>query len=237
MFAGTQSKLDYARPHMTLNGLQAGEIMRRQIKPATLAVFVALYSHCRADWVCFPSRKRMAAMTGLSDRAVTSALGDLVKMEWIRRLGATPAGVLRYQLTAPSVPVGAGTVLPPPLEVSFPLKEEGRESKALLEEEGGPSVVLPSTQDWEEFSAFWPGPQTKEARGRYFALARETSWLAKDIRQRAECFLEFQKDLDRTTPTLAGVLDPSFLKLGDLNLKGMQAIADEEKQRRTRRRG
>jgi len=163
MFAGTQSKLDYARPHMTLNGLQAGEIMRRQIKPATLAVFVALYSHCRADWVCFPSRKRMAAMTGLSDRAVTSALGDLVKMEWIRRVGATPAGVLRYQLTAPSVPVGAGTVLPPPLEVSFPLKEEGRESKALLEEEGGPSVVLPSTQDWEEFSAFWPGPQTKEA--------------------------------------------------------------------------
>lgn len=240
MFAGAGHELLYPRPYMVFDGLKAQQIMDGSVKASEVRVYIALSSHCRADWIAWPSRKRLQALTGLkSERSVDQALKALLKLGWIDRAGATPGGVVRYRLGALPLRGDPRTKLHTPPALDCSQKGEGTEGRSSLEEgapQGGTQAV-PSTQDWEEFSAFWPGPQTKEARGRYFALARETGWLAKDIRQRAECFLEFQKDLDRTTPTLAGVLDPSFLKLGDRNLQGMQSIADEEKQRRTRRRG
>lgn len=90
--------LDFSREYLALPAPRAEQLMRREIPPADIAVYVALYSHCGKEWIAWPKAERLAAMTGVSKRRVLASLVRLRVAGWVEEVGRTSGGVVKYRL-------------------------------------------------------------------------------------------------------------------------------------------
>lgn len=228
----------FNRPYLVLDADKVEDVLLGRVTLATLKVYAALYSHANGSWLAWPSQKTLSDLTSVGDRSVRRALNDLKEAGWLTEAGATEGGVIRWRLTAP----GSGRTPPGGADINgrgaghrCPTEREAMNVNTLTggpPDTGGSSVA---TQTWSQIETVYPGPITAEARGRYFQLLRQCrDWEPGHVLQRLGVFVELhQAAYDCALPTLASVLDPRHMKLGDGYLRGLEHNAEVRK-RRTR---
>lgn len=230
-------RLEFSRPVLVVSGQVADALMRREVKPANVAVYVALHSHCRKDRVVWPSVPRLSAMTGVSERRVSEALRELRKRGWITKVGETPTGVSRYHVDPQhggdaDVSVnGVGVTFAckrPDADVTLKGIEEGISS---LEEEAAPPGW--GTSDFRLVFEGWPGRKSeRESRIRFFELARNVDWLVQGeggLVARLGFYVESYRKLNWPLPPLQHVLKVDQEQLTDHYLDGLKGDVDHRR--------
>lgn len=95
----TRQRKDTARRRWTLLNCFVDEGMG-DLKPADVAVWLALFRHGSADGLATVARSRVVAMTGLTVKTVSAALRRLIDAGCLERLkhGGPSGGVAVYRL-------------------------------------------------------------------------------------------------------------------------------------------
>lgn len=97
-----RQRKDTARRRWTLFNRFVDDGMA-DLKPADVAVWLALFRHAQADGTATVARSRLIAMTGLAPRTIKVALRRLIDFGWMERLrrGGPSGGVAVYRLKKP----------------------------------------------------------------------------------------------------------------------------------------
>lgn len=103
---------------------------------------------------------------------------------------------------------------------------------------GAPPPVQWSTKDWESVLAAWPGrANTKEARGRFFQLAKHVDWPIGGeggLEHRLKFLVECYERCGWSLPPLQHVLQHNREVLTDANLDGLDGDTRRQASRRGR---
>lgn len=98
----TRQRKDAARKRWALMNRFVDEGMAN-LKPADVAVWLALFRHAQADGTATVARSRLIALTGLSPNTVTASLRRLRMPGWVERLrrGGPTGGMAVYRVQYP----------------------------------------------------------------------------------------------------------------------------------------